>query len=185
MPDTTPHNTVIIPAHDVIKRAGLDIGMRCADLGVGREANFTIAAGKIVGPTGVVYTLDIVKAILPTIVAKAEMYGVRNVRPVWSDLEVYGAAKEIVDASLDMGMLVTVLFQSQQHKAMFAESLRMLKPGGTLLVVDWKKIPTPIGPPMNSRPDPYALKQLGKELGLQLTDEFEAGAYHFALVFKK
>lgn len=177
--------TVIIPAHEVLKRTGLDVGQRCADLGVGRQANFTIAAAEIVGPHGQVYAVDVVKELLPHVLAKAQLHHVNNVVTVWSDLEVYGAARAITDASLDLGMLVTVLFQSKHHKAMLQEALRMIKPGGKLLVVDWKKGATTFGPPVSVRPDPSALKTLAQELGLHLVDEFEAGQFHFALVFQK
>lgn len=61
----------------------------------------------------------------------------------------------------------------------------MVKPGGKLLVVDWKKGATTFGPGVEVRPDPLKIKQYAQELGLQLTDEFEAGTFHFALVFTK
>lgn len=178
-------NTVIIPAHDILQRIGLDVGQRCADLGVGRQANFTIAAAEIVGPRGVVYAVDVVKSILSTVEAKARLHKVSNVVPVWSDLEVYGAAKAIGDASLDLGMLITVLFQSKQRKAMMEESLRMVKPGGKLLVVDWKKGATTFGPAVELRPDPEEIKAIAQEVGITLLEEFEAGPFHFALVFQK
>lgn len=178
-------NTVIIPAHDVLKRVGLDVGQRCADLGVGRQANFTIAAAEIVGPRGVVYAVDVVKAILPNVEAKARQHRVNNVVTIWSDLEVYGATKAIGDASLDLGMLVTVLFQSSNQLAMVKEAVRMIKPGGKLLIVDWKKGATTFGPEAQVRPDPVQIKQFVQEQGLQLVDEFEAGTFHFALVFQK
>lgn len=178
-------NTVIIPAHDVLKRIGLDVGQRCADLGVGRQANFTIAAAEIVGPRGLVYAVDVVKSILSTVESKARLHKVNNIVTVWSDLEVYGAAKAIGDASLDLGMLITVLFQSKQRKAMMEESVRMVKSGGKLLVVDWKKTETTFGPAVEFRPDPAEIKALAAELGLTLQEEFEAGPFHFALVFQK
>lgn len=182
---TEPIQTVIIPAHDVLKRVGLDVGQRCADLGVGRQANFTVAAAQMVGPRGQVYAVDVVKAILPNVLEKARLHKVSNVITVWSDLEVYGAAKAIGDASLDLGMLITVLFQSKNQPAMIKEAVRMIKPGGKLLMVDWKKGATTFGPALEVRPDPAKLKHIAQELGLQLTDEFEAGSFHFALVFTK
>lgn len=182
--NVSPH-TVIIPAHDVLRRVGLDVGQRCADLGVGRQAHFTLAAAELVGPQGQVYAVDVVKAILPSVEAKTALHKFSNVVTVWSDLEVYGATQVIADGSLDLGMLVTVLFQSKQQADMLKEAVRMIKAGGKLLVVDWKREDTPFGPSLEVRPDPQQIQRLAQELGLRLVDQFEAGPFHFALVFQK
>lgn len=178
-------STVIIPAHDVLRRVGLDVGQRCADLGVGRQANFSIAAAQLVGPRGQVYAVDVVKEILPAVQSKAQLHNINNIVTVWSDLEIYGATKAIADSSLDVGMLITVLFQSKQQVAMMKEAVRMVKLGGKLLIVDWKKGATTFGPALDVRPDQAVLKTIAQQLGLQLVDEFEAGPFHFALVFQK
>jgi len=68
---------------------------------------------------------------------------------------------------------------------MIKEAIRLVKPGGKLLVVDWKLTEAPFGPPSKDRREPAAIKTDVAALGLRLVDEFEAGQYHYGLVFVK
>lgn len=180
-----PYQSVIIDAAKVISQTNLGYGNIAADLGTGREARFALAAAKIVGQEGKVYAVDIVKSLLPSIEHKAQMYGLNNLETVWSDLEIYGAAKAIPNASVDVAFLATVLFQSKNHLAMLREAVRVIKPGGVLAVVEWKDTATPFGPSLEQRVDPKEIKALAQELSLELVEEIEAGKYHYALIFKK
>ncbi len=181
-----PYNTVIIDVPAIMNRVKLTPGDKIADLGTGREGRMALAAGKVLGDYGVAYAVDVVKAILPAIATKAKMHGINNVKTVWSDLEIYGATKAIADNSLAVGYLVTTLFQSQKRLDMMKESYRMIKPGGRMVIVDWKPgLSTPFGPDESRRVHPEEIKQYAEELGMHLEDEFEAGQYHWGLIYIK
>lgn len=180
------YNTVIINVPAILRRAYVKPGYSIADLGAGREGRMALGAGKIIGQSGVAYAVDVVKAILPAIESKATMLGINNVKTVWSDLEIYGATKEITDNSLDVGFLVTTLFQSDKRREMMTESYRMIRPGGKLVAVDWKPgTNAPLGPEESRRVHPEEIKQYAADLGLKLIEEFEAGIYHWGLIFIK
>jgi len=177
---------VIINVPEILRRAELKPGDVVADLGTGREGRLAIPAGKIVGENGVSYAVDVVKAILPTVQSKAKMHNVHNVQTVWSDLEVYGATKVIRDNTLAVGFLVTTLFQSRKHAEIIQECHRMIRPGGKLVIVDWKPgINSPLGPTEEMRVHPEEVKQICTQLSMQFHGEFEAGMYHWGLVFIK
>lgn len=181
-----PYNTVIIDAPGIIQRLGLKSGFKIADLGTGREGRMALAAGKVIGDHGVAYAVDVVKSILPAVANKATMHGINNVQTVWSDLEIYGATRSIPDNTLDVGFLVTTLFQSNKRQQIMAESHRMIKPGGKLVVVDWKPgAGMPLGPDEERRVHIDEVKEYAQELSMQLIEEFEAGAYHWGLIFVK
>lgn len=181
-----PYNTVIIDVPAILKRADVRPGNTIADLGTGREGRMALSAGKIIGQSGVAYAVDVVKAILPAVESKALMLGINNVKTIWSDLEIYGATKAIIDNSLDVGFLVTTLFQSNKRAEIMNESYRMVRPGGKLVVVDWKPgSNAPLGPEESRRVHPAEIKQTASELGLKLIDEFDAGEYHWGLIFVK
>lgn len=181
-----PYNTIIIDVPDILKRAQVRPGSVIADLGTGREGRMALGAGKIIGESGVAYAVDVVKAILPAIASKATMHGINNVQTVWSDLEIYGATKAIADNSLDVGFLVTTLFQSNKREEMMKESHRMVRPGGKLVVVDWKPgSNAPLGPEEERRVHTDEIKSLAADLGMTLVDEFDAGQYHWGLIFTK
>ncbi len=180
-----PYQSVIIDAAKIVDHSHLGSGNWAADLGTGREGRFALAAARVVGPQGRVYAVDIVKSILPAVQNKASMYGLNNVVTVWSDLEIYGAAKDIIDQSLDVAFLATVLFQSENQPAIMREAVRLLKPGGRLVVVEWKEMNTPFGPALERRVAPAAVKQMAQQLNLQLIEELAAGQYHYCLIFQK
>lgn len=178
--------SVIINVPEVLRRAKLKIGDTVADFGTGREGRLAIPAGHIIGNDGIAYAVDVVKAILPAVQTKAKMRGVNNVQTVWSDLEMYGATRAIRDNSLEVGFLVTTLFQSSKHADMIKECHRMIRPGGRLVVVDWKPgMQAPLGPPEQMRVHPEAVTAICQQLKMQLQESFEAGAYHWGLIFVK
>lgn len=169
----------------LFKRVGISAGMRVGDFGCGRDVSLIVVLGKLVTNTGQVYALDIVKDVLQVVGEQVKMAGVANVQTLWTDLEVYGAAKAIPDGSLDAGLLVTTLFYSKQPEAMVKECLRMIKMGGKLFIADWKPGDTAIGPPAENRIDPLATKKIVAACGAQLIDEFEVSEYHWGLLFQK
>jgi ubiquinone/menaquinone biosynthesis C-methylase UbiE len=169
----------------LLQRAGVSVGMKVADLGAGREGSFTIAAAKMVSAAGQVYSLDVVKGVLEVIKGLAEQAGVNNVMTIWTDLEMYGAAKAVPDGSIDIGILANTIYQSEQKQMMLEECLRMIKPGGKLLVVEWKPVETVLGPPVEQRLQPMQMKELAEKNHLTLVDEFDAGEYHWAQIYQK
>lgn len=164
----------------ILQKAGLKEGMFVADMGCGTQGHFVFPAARIVGEKGVVYAVDILKSALAGVESQMKLQNAGNVKTVWSDIEIYGATK-IKDASLDLVMLVNNLAK----EAMLKEALRLVKPGGKLLVVDWKTAAAPFGPPTKDRILPEIMKKTVEGLGAKLEQEFEAGTYHYGLVFIK
>ena len=179
------YEPIIINIPDILRRSGLRPGQNVADLGSGREGRFALAAGKVVGDDGKVWAVDVIKDLLPGIANKATMLGINNIKTVWSDLEIYGATKDIPDNSLDVAILATMLYQSKNHKQILKETLRMLKDGGKLVIVDWIPKETPIGPPLEIRVDPQAIKSLTQEYNLLELDDFPTGKMHYCQIYQK
>ena len=176
--------STLLDASTVLSYLGLSAGMRIGDLGCGGHGQFTIHAAKTTGAEGVVYAVDILTPALEEIAKKARLEGVRNIKTIWSDLE-RPEATTIAAGTLDAAYLVNVLFQSRQHGNILKEAARLLTRGGRLLIVDWKNVAAPFGPPKASRVNPDAIIQLAEAAALQLEGTFEAGPYHFGVVFIK
>jgi ubiquinone/menaquinone biosynthesis C-methylase UbiE len=174
----------LISATNILTKAGVGEKMKVADFGCGDTGYFIIPAAKLVGPQGVAYALDIQKSALDGVKNQAKIQDITNIEYVWTNLEIVGAAK-IPDASLDSVLIINNLYQSKKRGEILREALRLLKIGGTLLAVDWKVIGTPFGPVLSLRVDPDEIKRLALSLGFKLKEEFEAGPYHYGLIFKK
>jgi len=55
------------------------------------------------------------------------------------------------DASLDLVYMITVYHELERPAESLRELARMLRPGGILGIVDWRKEPMPMGPPLAHR----------------------------------
>ncbi|MDO8669627.1 MAG: methyltransferase domain-containing protein [Candidatus Buchananbacteria bacterium] len=181
MPDIAGNELIKV---NVFEKVGLAEGMNVGDLGCGNLGYFSVPAAKIVGKKGVVYAVDILKSVLQSVEHIAKQEGLDNIKTVWSNLEVVGATK-IPSASLDLVMLINMLFQSEDDRKVFLESHRLAKAGGKLVVIDWKMISSPFGPDISKRIKTAETIKFAQEAGFNLVEEFEAGPYHFGLIFVK
>jgi len=170
----------------LLERLEISLAMRVGIFGAGGSGYFTLQAAEMVGSKGRVYAVDIFKPNLSALWAIAKFRGMdRMIRCVWSDLEIYGAAKRIKNESLDRGVLVNVLHQSKKQKEMLRECSRTLKKEGRLLVIDWVTAGFVFGPQEKNIVTRERVKQLATSLGLALMDDFKAGQFHYGLIFTK
>lgn len=174
----------LIDPNIIIQKIGLSRGMRVADLGCGRTGHFIFAVSKIVGETGLVYAVDIMKDILASIKSRARTEGFDNIQIIWSDIEKPGAMP-VPNESLDVCFLINVLFLSQAKDQIIKEAVRLLKPEGKLVIVDWRRKLGPLGPDENHLVLIENLKKISASEGLKLIENFSAGDYHYCLIFKK
>ncbi len=168
----------------ILEKAQVKEGNSIAGLGCGSAGQFVFPAARIVGNKGKVYAVDIMKSVLTNLNKRIEQEGYTNIETVWSDLEIFKATK-IESESLDVGLLINTLYQSEQRAALLRESIRLIKKGCYLLIVEWKNVATPIGPPAEAKVKKESLKQSIQKLGLSLEEEFEAGTYHYGALFIK
>ncbi len=167
----------------ILAQLNIQEEMTMADFGCG-TGYFTFPAARMVGEGGSVYAVDIQKGMISAIKSKMSLLGIRNVKPVWANLEVSGSTK-IEKESCDIVLVIKILFQSKKHKEIFEEAKRVLKPNGTLLVLDWKKTEAPMGPNISLRVAKYQARREAEEVGFKFAREVETDPYHYGLVFSK
>lgn len=174
----------LIDANLILAKSQISEKMKVADLGCGSSGHFVFPAAKAVGKKGVVYAVDILRTVLETINKRARIENLANIKTVWTNLEIFGAAK-IESGSLDVAMLINTLYQSRKRAEILRETIRMIKKNGKLVVVEWKNIAAPFGPPAEERVNKDLLDNAAKKLGLREELEFEAGQYHYGLIYVK
>lgn len=167
---------------------GIIPGMMIADFGSG-AGYFTILMGRKVGENGKIYALDIQESALDNVRVKAKSAGLDNIEMIRANLEVFGGSG-LKDNSQDIVLLANILFQSDKKREIIKEAVRVLKQGGSLVVIDWKRSAGlsgqgGFGPPDNLRTDDVAMRSLVMGEGLLLEKEIDAGQFHYGLKFKK
>ncbi len=176
--------TQFINPQDVINKCQIVQGMHIADLGCGNLGYFVLPMAKLVGKGGKIYAVDIQTSVLEAVQSRARLEGLTNVEIMRSNLEIVGSTK-IVDKSLDIALVINVLFQNKNKENLFKEAVRLLKPGGKLVVIDWKKTSIPIGPPIELRVGSDEIKQIAARQKLNLQEEVDFSEYFWGLIFTK
>lgn len=176
--------TALIDPHKIFSEVGLSKGMRVADFGCGRTGHFVFTAAKVVEDVGVVYAIDILKEILENINSRVQNEGFGNVQIVWSDIEAAGKTP-VPEGTLDMCFFVNVLSQLKNQSVALREAGRLLKAGGKIVIVDWRKNIGPLGPSTEAMLNPEKIKLLGSECGFVWGGSNSAGDYHFYSVLNK
>ncbi|OGF28539.1 hypothetical protein A2331_03185 [Candidatus Falkowbacteria bacterium RIFOXYB2_FULL_34_18] len=174
----------LIDVQLILDKAGVKSGMSVGDLGCGATGHFVFPASEMVGNDGKVYAIDILRTILHNLNKRIKQENIKNIQTIWSDLEMFGATK-LEPNVLDIALLVNTLYQSQKRTEVLRETVRLLKPGGKLVIVEWKNISLPFGPPLESRVEKENLKKAAPKLGLKLEEDFFAGSCHYGLIFTK
>lgn len=185
MTTKVPGGSELLDPKIILEKVGLEEGMTVADLGCGGMGYFSLQAAYLVGEKGLVFAVDILPFVLENVKERAKARGLdKIIKTVQSNLEIFGATK-IRNESLDFALLINIFFQTKRHKNMIREAVRMLKPKGKLVVVDWKKTGAPFGPPVGDRVNPQKIEKLALQIGLKKKFAFDAGPYHYGLVFEK
>jgi len=151
--------------------------MTFLDIGCGRGF-FTLPAAKIVGENGQVYALDISAENISALERNLGLAGIENVT-----LHVGEAEKTILcQACADIVFFGIVLHDFQDPNKVLAAARLMLKPGGRLVNLDWKKEKGLFGPPESIRFSEEKARQLIESQGLQITSVSTLGLYHYVII---
>jgi ubiquinone/menaquinone biosynthesis C-methylase UbiE len=166
-----------------IENFGIEPGMKIADLGSG-AGFYSLPAAKMVGNEGVVYAVDVQKNLLEKIKSEADREHVSNIEYIWGDIETHNGTK-IADNTVSAVFLSNILFQVDDREGTIAEASRILIPGGRVLCIDWTDSFGGLGPTQQAVFPADDAKELLEKHGLEFEKEFDPGAHHYALVYKK
>ncbi len=161
---------------------GLREGMTVADFGSGSGA-YTIAAARIVGRTGKVFSVEVQKDLLSRTKSAAAREHLENIEYIWGDFE-RAEGSRIANHSVDRVIMSNVLFQLDNHLGALYEACRVLKPGGLLALIDWSDSFGGMGPTKDTVVTKTRALQLASSAGFAAADEFPAGSHHYGLLFR-
>lgn len=165
-----------------LKQLGLSENAVVADLGAG-TGYYSVAAGGIAS-RGKVYAVEVQKEFLPTIKDKAREAGLRNVECLWGDVERPHGTK-IGDHVADAVIASNILFQIENREEFLNEIMRILKPGGRVLLVDWSDASSSMGASLKNLVPKNKAKELFEQKGFVSERDIDAGAHHYGMILKK
>lgn len=158
----------------------LRAGQTVVHLGCG-AGFYLIPAATIVGPNGKVIGVDIRQDMLDEAMNRAQQEGVGTTVTVSRlNLET-GQGDPIPEKIADWVLVANILHQANPTKVL-SQARRILKADGTIIVIEWDVIATPLGPPTTRRVAKEDVLKCIKELHLTVTKEFQPSPYHYGLL---
>jgi ubiquinone/menaquinone biosynthesis C-methylase UbiE len=162
----------------ILLQIGLKSGDTLVDVGSG-DGYFSVPAARIVGKDGKVYGLDASAENLAGLKAAIAETGLSNITPVLGEVENTLPCSSCADVAL----MANVLHDFKDPVAALKNAHRMLKPGGRLADLDWKKEERQMhGPPFAKRFDQAKATALINEAGFKIVSSTFAGPFHYLII---
>ncbi|MCH9653774.1 MAG: methyltransferase [Planctomycetes bacterium] len=120
----------------IVKQLKLSPGDRIADIGTGTGL-FVEPFSEAVGNKGWVYALDIAPKFVERVGKMAEILHLNNVTPVLSGQDDI----RLAPGSVDVAFICDVYHHFEYPAASLASIRKALVPGGTLVLIDFERIP--------------------------------------------
>lgn len=165
--------------HEVISALKLREGEVIADIGAG-SGYFTFRLARHVGSQGRVYAVDVSPDMIVHVNRRVRDLKVSNVVTVLSPPD----DPLLPDASIDRFVICDTWHHIPGHPQYLSLLKKMLKPGGQVIMIDFRKEKTPVGPPVEMR---IARDELVREMesnGFQVAQEHTFLEHQYFIVFK-
>jgi ubiquinone/menaquinone biosynthesis C-methylase UbiE len=165
-------------APSILSQIGLKPGDTLADIGSG-DGYFSIPAARMVGKTGKIYALDVSAEAISELKEAASAAGLTNIETAVGEAE----STLICKGCADVVLMANVLHDFTDPVAAHKNARLMLKPGGRLADLDWKKEREQLhGPPFAKRFDQEKAATLLTEAGFKVMSSTLVGPFHYLLI---
>lgn len=162
---------------ETLKRAGLNENMVVCDIGAGTGV-FTFPATELTNNQ--VHALEISDEMI-------ELLEIRKIERGIENLQINKVISErlpLNDAICDMTLMVTVLHEIGKPELLLNEIKRIQKPTGKLVIIEFHKKTTPMGPPEEHRMAAESIIELCDSNGFMVVDQFNLGDNLYCIVFE-
>jgi arsenite methyltransferase len=165
--------------HEVITALKLKKGEVIADIGAG-SGYFSFRLAHHTGDAGRVYAVDVNPDMIVHLNRRIRDLQSKNV------VTILAAPDDplLADASTDRFFICDTWHHIEDRPRYLALLKKMLKPGGQVVMIDFKKTQTPMGPPLEMRIDRNDLVKEMETSGFRLAAEHTFLPYQYFLVFK-
>jgi ubiquinone/menaquinone biosynthesis C-methylase UbiE len=164
--------------HEVVHALSLKPGEVIADIGAG-SGYFTFHLARHVGEKGRVYAVDVSSDMILHINRRIRDTRANNVVSVLADPD----DPLLPERSVNRFFICNVWHHVENQTKYLSLMKKMLKPGGEVVMIDFQKTETPVGPPLKMR---IAREDLIKQMensGFTLSKEHTFLPYQYFFVF--
>lgn len=174
----------LINPKKLLQKVGINPSDVVLDLGCGDGFISIEAAKDFVGPSGKVHATDVDPAAIAKVTKQIDEFGLQNIDAFEAD-----ATKTIPleDHSVDTCIIANVMHGfvvNREIDAIFSELFRVMKSGGKIAIIEFKKSKRIPGPPYEDRLAPLDVEALMEKHSCTRISAFNPGLLHYALVFQ-
>jgi ubiquinone/menaquinone biosynthesis C-methylase UbiE len=140
-----PERLVDLDPGLLLRAAGVQEATSVLEVGAGTGLFATAFARRL--PGSVVYAADVSPEMVEWMCGHLGAADLEQVTPLLSD----ALALPLADDAIDLVTMINVHHEFDDARAALREARRVLRPGGVLLIADWRPEPMPKGPPLEHR----------------------------------
>ncbi|AXV38323.1 MAG: SAM-dependent methyltransferase [Methanobacterium sp. BRmetb2] len=181
-----------IDARDVVSRLNLKGNEVFMDAGCG-DGHVAMIAHEMMGDDATIYALDIYEPSIEDMENEIEEKGIKNIIPIQTNIaEEIDLPDNTVNIILMINVFHGLMVQGNIDETI-TELKRIVKPGGKIAIMDYKKMDVKHGPPLHARRSPEELEEMFKRNGLkkikvdnEIGEDLENGLKsHYLIIFRK
>lgn len=150
----------MLPPEKTLINLGLNAGDLMADIGCG-IGYFSIPASKIVGDNGKIFALDILPEMLQEVEIRAKENNCNNIKTVLTEENNL----KLEEGTITFAFISNVLHETEELDKFLGKVKKVMNSKGKIAIVEWQKINTEDGPPIEHRLDKLELAKLLDNLG--------------------
>jgi ubiquinone/menaquinone biosynthesis C-methylase UbiE len=131
------------------------------------------------GPQGKVYGVDAWRKGLEDLEERAAARGLKNITTIYANLNEH---IPLEDGTVDVCFMATVLHDLLREgpgEVAMDEIKRVLRPGGRLCIIEFKKVEDGPGPPINVRLSPEETEKVIAPFGFVKDRVTDLGPFHY------
>ena len=153
------------------------------DLACG-AGNYCTEIANRIGEKGTVYAIDLWQEGIDTLNQKISTGGIKNIKTILADITTELPVEE---NSIDSCLMATILHDLSKNgqQAAIGEVARLVKPGGMLNILEFKKIEKGPGPPLRIRMDEQEIEVLVTKYGFTKVAGGDVGDFNYLVKYVK
>lgn len=149
--------------------------------GIGK---YSIEIAKNIGEKGTIYAVDLWQEGIEALNQEIDIMSIKNIKTILADIS---NKLPLEENSIDSCLMATILHDLSKSDQKFTvqEVARLVKPGGMLNIIEFKKIDKGPGPPVDIRMEEEEIEALVTQYGFTKVTGSEVGEFNYLLKYKK